>query len=437
MGSTVNLRQTSYENNLKEVKVDDKRELSKVVDDIVYYLVTNHANLINDIEKNKMPKTLLKDEIDKYINNNRIVIPQIVGYEEVVKEVENYLWGYGVLQPLIDEKDLSDIKVIDENNTRIKRLGRRSSANIRFASAKALLNYCYMICIKNGGSLSQLNAMQKLTDSTSQKDTILRINVCISPVNSKSPSIVIRKQPKEKATYEDLMNKDMFNLEMYIYLRKAIESGLNIVWTGKGASGKSTCMNGGLDYVPEDQSQLIMQESEELVTNHPDTIMQKVSYKTGESDVEYTLREETTNALLMDLDRMVIGEIKGAEAMDFFNAVYTGHIGWTSVHSPSAKQCPNKIVHLMKYSGTDLSREDLLEMLSEIDLIIYMKNFKCAELYEVAGFDYEKNELIFNPIFKFIAKKDKSGVSEGYFKKVGESCEKVKRKFAVADIKLQ
>lgn len=435
MGSTVNLRKESYSNNLKQVKSEKK--IVQIIDDIVYHLVSNNAKLINDIEKNKIPKTLLKDEVDKYIIKNKIIFEETNGYEEVIKQVENYLWGYGLLQPLIEDKDISDIKVINEENVRIKRKGERCGTDIIFPSKKSLLNYCYMICVKNEGSLSELNAIQKLSDAHSQKDFMLRINVCINPVNSVSPSISIRKLPKIKYSLEQLMNENMFDLDMYMYFKKAVQSGLNIVWTGKGASGKTTHMNACLEYVPEDQSQLIMQESEELITNHPDTIIQKVKYKTGESDIEYLLRDLTTNALLMDLDRMIIGEMKGAEAMDFYNGVYTGHIGWTSVHSPSAKQCLNKIVHLMKYSNTDLSREDLLEMLSEIDLIIFMRNFKCAEVCEIGGYDHKSKEIIFNPIFEFVTEKVIDGKLKGYFKKVGDSCEKVKKKFAVTDFKLE
>ncbi|OAA90752.1 hypothetical protein [Clostridium ljungdahlii] len=120
--------------------------------------------------------------------------------------------------------------------------------------------------------------------------------------------------------------------------------------------------------------------------------------------------------------------------MEFFNAVYSGHIGRTSVHSPSSEECMNKIVHLMKYSKTDLPREDLLQMLTEIDLIIYMEDYKCFELTEVAGWNENKKKPIFNPVFKYNTFKNPDGSYKGEFLKVGSSCEKVMKKVEKAII---
>lgn len=431
MPSTIDLREKSYKNNVKQI--EGTKKISQIIDEIVYFLVSNHSKLITAVETNNMPKKLLIDEIDKYITKNKIIYNDAESYKEIVKQVTDYLWGYGLLQPLIEDDEISDIKVISINNVRIKRKGRRGGTDIKFTSEKSLMNYCYLICIKNQGNLSEINAIQKLSDAHSQEGALLRINVCIEPVNQESPSIHIRKMLRKKYTLEDLLNEDMYDLDMYLYIKKCIKSGLNIIWTGKGASGKTTLMNSCLEEVPHTQSQIIIQESEELLTKHPDTISQKLKRKTGESDIEYSLRELTVNALLMDMDRVVIGEIKGEEAMEFFNAVYTGSIGWTSVHSPSAKQCLNKTVHLMKYSNTDLSRTDLLEMLSEVDVIFFMKNFKCAEVFEIDGFDYEKNEVVFNPMYEFVTKKAHNGVLEGFFIKTGTSCDKINKKFSIVD----
>ena len=98
-----------------------------------------------------------------------------------------------------------------------------------------------------------------------------------------------------------------------------------------------------------------MQETEEIFPDHPDCISQEIKRKIGERDTEFTLRDLTTNGLLLGVDRMIIGEIKGAEAMDFFNAIYTGHDGsYTTVHAPSSQAALDKIIHLMKYSNTGL-----------------------------------------------------------------------------------
>lgn len=422
MSGYIDLQNQGY----KEIKgnLRNDNDLNTIVDDIVYELVTKNAKLVNDTEKRIVPIDVLEQEVINYIDTNRIVIDDISSREELIKKVKNYLFGFGILQELIDDKDVSDIKVISKDNIRKKVKGKRMNTDIKFPSDKSLMNYCYYLSIKCGGALSELNAIQKLTDTKTHKDFILRINISIPPVCNNSPVISIRKIPKSKLTLKDLIDAKMINEEIYDYILKCIKSRCSIVWCGKGASGKTTFMNACIDYIPEECSILLLQESPELFTSHPDCISHVVKYKTGETDKEYTLKDLTINGFLIDLDYMIIGEIKDEEAIDFFNAIYSGHIGWTSVHASSAKEALKKIVHLMKYSKTDIKEDTLLEMLSSIDVIIFMKDFKAAEIIEVAGYDYDKKEVLFNPVYQYI---------KGSFKKINRSCEKVEREFENTD----
>ncbi|CAB1248998.1 Flp pilus assembly complex ATPase component TadA [Clostridium sp. WLY-B-L2] len=415
-------------NYLHQVSNMPKKNLNETIDNIVDYLVKNCALLINDIEKNKKPVTLINDEILKYIKSNKISVVSQNNLNMLLTSINNYIWGYGPIQSFINDRDISDVYIFNKNCVAIKKYGKLQFTDIKFPTDKSLLNFCYNLAIKNGGSLSDINAKQILSDSKSQKDAILRIDIVIDPITYTGSQVEIRRLPKKKKSFNDLIKEGMLNAEIQKYLITAVKSGLNIVWTGRGGSGKTTLINACLDYVPKQDVQLIMQESEELFTSHKATFMQKVKKKQGESDVEYTLKDLTINALLMSLDRMVIGEIKDEEAMEFFNAVYSGHIGWTSVHSPSSEECMNKIVHLMKYSKTDLPREDLMEMLTEIDLIIYMEDYKCCELTEVAGWNEAKKKPLFNPVFKYTVKDKSDGSYRGEFIRIGDSCEKVMKK---------
>jgi len=113
------------------------------------------------------------------------------------------------------------------------------------------------------------------------------------------------------------------------------------------------------------------------------------------------------------------------------NAIYTGHVGITSVHGNSAIEAINKMVHYMKYVS-DMKRSELLEMLSNIDVVVFMKDFKIMEITEVAGFDYEKQKIIFNKVFEYkISKERGEYVTE--FKKINESCEKVNKKILYSE----
>ena len=434
MPGTVDFEEIEYE-KLKETKPSGK--LINVVDDIVEDLVLNHKQLIIDIEKNNVSKELLRNEVKKYIVANQIVLEDANSFDEVFKQVGDYIWGYGCVQKYLEMEETSDVDIRNYKDIWVKVNNKRVRVPVEFPSEKALLNFAYAVCIKNGGNLNERNAEQVLSDRETLKDFKLRITVSIPPINIKSASLCFRKLPKEKYTYEDLLNKDMFNLDMYIYFVKMMKAGLNVVWGGKGGAGKTTHMNASLEYIPEEFSKLILQESDELTTKKKNVISKMVKKKTAESEVEYTLQDLVTMGLLEDIDVMVVGESKGAESMDLIDAGYTGHKIYVTTHSPSADKTLNKMVMNMKKSGTSFSRENLLEMLSELDVIIFMSNFKCIEVTEIAGFDYKTKEIEFNPIFKFVPEKLKDGQLEGYFKRVGTSCPKVLNKLKLADFELE
>jgi len=210
---------------------------------------------------------------------------------------------------------------------------------------------------------------------------------------------------------------------IYDYLNKAAGAGLNVLMCGKGGSGKTTLINAMLDKVPFSTAGLVIQEIEELHSDHPNMMFQKVKYRTGESDIEYSLSRLSRLAMTEDIDMIVIGEIKGKEAMDLFKVIGTGHIGWASVHTNSSKEAPDKIVDYMQEAGTNFERSTLLKMLAAIDVIVFMKDFKVMEVTEVSGFSDYTKELTFNPVFKF---------DDGEFFWLKESCSKISKKLNYA-----
>lgn len=430
----VNLQDAAYVNITQG---SNKRDLERVKDEVVLELVTNNARLVNDVESGLIPHGVLEQEIIKYLDKNKITMENNDTRYELIKRVKDYIFGYGPLQDLINRNDISDIRVVSKDYTWAKIKGRRYLTDIKFSSNKSLLTYCYYLCFKNGSSISEMDPVKFIGDYDSNSDFILRLNVNINPVNRKSPSIHIRKIPKDKLLLEDLMKENMFNEDIYEYLKEAAKTGLNILWCGRGGSGKTYLMNACMEEILVDKAVLVMQEIEELHSKRPNIEFQASKAKSGESDVEYTLRDLTINGLRKDLDYMIIGEIKGAEAMDLFNASFTGHTAWTSIHSDSSTEALDKAVHYMKYSGTDLKRQELLKMLSKMDVVIFMKNFKCFEITEIDGYDDMSNSIIYNPVFRYDINKDFDGKYNGSFKRVGESCNKIVDKIKLAEFQME
>lgn len=422
------IEELNYNKVHKNIQQDNNndKEIISLVDDIIKEFTDKKSYLINDVEKGELPESVINDEVLNYLDKKGISF-DVPDRNTLIKKVTDYLFGYYLLQDLIDDDDISDIKVLAYDNVQIKIKGKRVPSSIKFTSKESYEIFFNYLVIKLGGSLDKRNAVQLLSDKTQNK-FYLRISLSSEFINSSnSPYIVIRKIPKDKYSLEVLNGKyNMLNKDIYDYLNKAAKVGLNILMCGEGGSGKTTLINALLDKVAFSKSVLVIQEIEELHSKHPNMMFQEVKYKTGESDIEYSLSRLSRLAMTEDIDMIVIGEIKGKEAMDLFKVMGTGHIGWASVHTNSSKEAPDKLVDYMEEANTRLERSALLKMLAAIDVIVFMKDFKVMEVTEVSGFSECTKELTFNPVFKF---------DNGNFIKLKESCSKINKKIEYARYK--
>lgn len=387
-------------NDVVEVEEDiiyKNYNMRSILKDCRNYLLENETRVINQISRNIADKKQLREVLKKYLKGKKIEESEI---EKILDSFELYIFKYAELNELIEDETISDIKIISKDIVRIKRNGKRHTSNLKFESEQEVINLINFIAVKNQINLSNINAIQVVTDKDSYESCILRINITTQYINSiETPYLHIRKIPKNKKTLEELQYLDMINQEEKEYLRDKIKKGCSIVLTGKGASGKSTMLNALLDEIPFDKSGLVIQESEELFTNvHPDMMFQKVRHNKGEGRVQYTLKELAINGLLVDLDYFVIGEIKGGEALYFLNASYTGHSCIATVHGNNSHEALNKLADYIKYES-DYSRSEILSMLKDIDVIVYMKDFQVREISETKGYDYDNQKILYNTVF--------------------------------------
>lgn len=303
------------------------------------------------------------------------------------------IYGNYVLEELLNDDSISDIKVIAPNKIRVKVGGKRLTSNLHFIDEDDYNRFIEGIALRRGLSLKD-SAVHVFTDKNTNSKYIMRFNICTPHINSVNyPYLHIRKVRKSKYEMEDLIRFQMMDKKTADYLINKAKNGKGIVFTGKGASGKTTIMNVLLDKIPKGKSGLIIQESEELFSNtHPDFMFQHVT-------PYYTLKELAKNGLLTDLDYFIIGEIKGEEAMYFLNAAATGHRCWCSVHSASSKDAIGKLADYVMYESK-YNLEQATYMLKELDTIVFMKDFKVEEISEIAGWDNEKKELVYHTVFK-------------------------------------
>ena len=341
----------------------------------------------------------IEEELLRYESLREIDLTE----EEEKKIVSNFRkkqFGYDILEDYLNDDTISDIKILGPNLIRIKREGKRLSSPKHFKNKEDYLNFAAKVALKNEINTGLNNAIQVFTDKTSCDSAILRINYTSGLINSSGmPGICFRKILKNKRSLKDLCEKyHMMEPRVYEYLRKQVTESTGILLTGQGASGKTTLINGMLDIIPLDKSGLVIQESEELFTNHPDIMCQHILTTNGDGKINYTLGDLAVNGLLMDIDYFVIGEIKGAEAAKFMTASYTGTKCWASVHGSSSEDALNKLADYVKWA-TDYSLTDIYHMLRFMRTIIFMKDYKVWEISEVEGVKSD-GKLKYRPIVR-------------------------------------
>lgn len=392
-------------------EIENDKEIKRLMLSIVKNAVesSNKSLLEQDDKNNEEKRRQVKKAVlgalrqMGYGENTRLKV-------QIMEEADKYLWGYYVLDELVNDVDVSDIRVLGWNYIRYKKFGKRFRYSGGFIDENDYLQYVNLLAVRNKKSLNDANAICYFTDHTNEK-FILRFNICTSFVSSnKVPILTIRKIPKKKYSLEDLMNKGMLDQRMADYLVEKARCASGILFTGKGASGKTTLLNTLLEYIDENESAVVIQESDELFISRKSdeeqnqipardiAFLHTVSFS-GEGRIEYSMPELTRNGLRMDLDYFIIGEIKGDEAEGFSMASYTGHKCWATVHGMNSHEGINKLADYVKQS-TGYGFDDCLKKLIGMEVVVFMKEFRVCEITEISGYDEMTKDLKKKTVFQ-------------------------------------
>lgn len=350
---------------------------------------------INLYERGVITQEEFLDRVKKWVDTYHL---SEASNQIIISAFCKFLWSYDIIDELIDDDEISDIKIYSWDNIRVKRLGKRESSHVKFRNEQHFVQFVEHTAVKNKVSISEVNAAQNFVDKKSSPKAILRFNITTGFINSSErPVMHIRKIPKQKKTTEQLIADGFLTEGIAKYLMDRVVNGDGILVTGKGASGKTTLLNWLIDAIPETNSGLVIQENEELFSNHPDMMFQHTVLNRGEGKIEYSLQDLARNGLLLDLDYFIIGEVKGGEALYLLNAVYTGHKGIATVHGASSTEAMNKLADYVKYAS-DYTKEEVLEMFLHLNTVVFMKDYGVREISEIVDFDKEKRELIYKKI---------------------------------------
>lgn len=370
---------------IKQEEIKEKDE-NNIIQNSINFLITNHKEIIESRKEDEIRKALEKYYISQKIKLNS------ANMESVSKEISNKLFGYGILQQYIEDKYTTDIRAVAYNKIYVKKLGKWEEITSCFENEEQFNGFIRYAILKNGGNINYEKPIVVVSDKTSH----LRIEAGIDPVNVKASSIVIRiHKDNDTKNLETLFVKDnMLSIDEYVFLQDAVKNLKNVLIVGKGGSGKTTLLRAMIDKLPENIAICTNEETAELYIENRNIIQREVLIrKTEEQSID--LEKLTRHSLVMSNDVIIIGELKGKEASMFFDAISTGHVGYTTIHADSVENSIDRLIVLIKkdikaqgYTDTFLRRF----IISSIDYIVYMKDYKIQEIAELV-YDEKENKI--------------------------------------------
>ena len=347
-------------------------QLKAITNAVLTYFTVGPEHVMFERAQRKDTEISQDDFMTRVDDHIRMKYPKVQSHDReiILKKIYSAVYQNYILEPLINDDAISDIKVIAPNRIRVKVGGERYTSNFTFIDKDDYLRFIYSLAVRNNLDIKE-NAINVFSDVTSNPKFRMRFNITTPYINSvEYPYLHIRKIAKKKRGLDYLLKCKMMDQKVADYLIDRARNGKGMIFTGKGASGKTTLMNMLLDYIPFDKSGLVIQESDELFSDvHPDLMFQHVTMNVARGEKTYDLQDEARNGLLTDLDYFIIGEVKGAEAKYFINAADTGHRCWCSVHSPSSMDAIDKLADYVMYE-TKYSKEEATYMLKDLGTVI-------------------------------------------------------------------
>ena len=361
--------------------------INRITTEITFQVIAENPNLINDIESGLSSKEPLKQLIIEIIDKMNLNFKR----DEIIKNVFNYMFGYGILQEYIENEDISDIDGSRYNFFTIKRDGKKEIIPVEFTSAKEFERYCKLIIIRNGGIINENDSHERVADVNNR----LRINVTIPPRSMTGPAISIRKHRKKAYNLEDLCYKEMMSFEVKEFLKRIMEKNSRIIISGKGAAGKTTLLRALLMESSSMERILVCEKDSELFISNPNVIVHRIK-KAKDKKNEITLKDLVADGLTMSLDGYCVGEIIGDEAWDFIKAGHTDHKIFGTIHANSERDVVDRLSMLIE-NVTKLSESRLERIIYQsLDYIIHLKDFKIQKIVKI---NFENGEYGYDQLF--------------------------------------
>jgi pilus assembly protein CpaF len=340
--------------------------------------------------------------------------------ERLVGEVRHELFGLGPLEPLLADPTISDILVNSPHRVFIERRGKLEQTEVKFKDDEHLMRVIERIVSTVGRRIDESSPM---VDARLQDGS--RVNAIIPPLALDGPVLSIRRFGAEPLRMEKLIEKEALTKDIADMFEMCVKARLNILISGGTGAGKTTLLNALSAYIQEDQRIVTIEDSAELQLQQPHVVRLETRPPNIEGKGEVTQRDLVKNALRMRPDRIVIGEVRGGEAIDMLQAMNTGHDGsLTTVHANTPRDALTRLETMIQMTGMRLSDRAMRQQItSAISLVIQAARLsdgtrRVTSISEVTGMEGET--ITMQEIFQFERKgMDKDGKVLGRFKPTG------------------
>jgi pilus assembly protein CpaF len=321
--------------------------------------------------------------------------------QELFNSVLQDLFSYGPIQPLLDDPGITEIMINRYDSVYIEKNGKITKSDVTFPDDQAILRLIEKIVQPLG---RRIDASSPTVDGRLRDGS--RINAVIPPVAIDGPSLTIRKFSHEKMKMEDLFKHQSLTPHMAEFMRACVISRLNIIISGGTGSGKTTLLNILSSFIPETERVVTIEDSAELQLHQEHVVRLETQPPGPNGKGEVPIRHLVRNALRMRPDRIVVGEVRGGEALDMLQAMNTGHDGsLTTVHANSPRDALSRLETLVLFAGFELPLRVIREQIaSAVDLIVQQSRLrdgsrKITSISEVIGMEGET--IVMNEIFRF------------------------------------
>ena len=312
--------------------------------------------------------------------------------------------GLGVLEEIIGDADITEVMINGYEDIFVEKAGRLKKMEKHFESRQELETIITKFVSQAG---RVVNESEPIVDT--HLDDGSRVNVVMPPVALNGPIVTIRRFPKEAMTVEKLISYGSITPEVAEVLHLLVTSRYNIFVSGGTGSGKTTFLNALSNFIPRDERIITIEDSAELQIKNVDNLVRLETRNAGpDGSGAITIKDLIKSALRMRPDRIVVGEVRGAEALDMLQAMNTGHDGSLSTgHANSTYDMLSRLETMVLQGAAGLPLEAIRQQIaSAVDIVIHLsrlrdKSRKTMEIVEILGYNPAERSFEINPLYKF------------------------------------